>query len=184
MQKSQLPRFPWDKIDIATTDPYPNSYNGNKYLIIAMDLLTSYPEAYPLPENSTQTIAKVLTNKLIPTQPGPIIILSDNGTEYRNKIVKDVFRKLKIEKIYTSPYHPQRNGKLEGWHRMLHDSMRKMIQDDEDNKLIPKILMVYRIISNASGTSPFFNICGRDPILTINTLLQPRPKYIGTQLHR
>ena len=25
---------------------------------------------------------------------------------------------------------------------------------------------------------------GRDPIIPINALLQPRPKFVGTQLHR
>ena len=32
-----------------------------------MDLLTQYPEAYPVPDKSVDTVAKVLTDILIPT---------------------------------------------------------------------------------------------------------------------
>ena len=77
----------------------------------------------------------MLSNKLITTYSCSIKILSNDGTEYKNKIV-EVSKKLKTGRMYTSPYHPQSIGKLEGWHRMLHDSMRKMIQDYEAIRMI------------------------------------------------
>ena len=44
--------------------------------------------------------------------------------------------------------------------------------------------MVYRVIPNISGLPPFFMLYGSEPILPVNILLQPRLKYVGTQLHR
>ena len=76
--------------------PDPTSYNGNTYLITIKDLLLLYPEAYPIPDKSAETIAKVLTQRLIPAHSCYITILSDNGTEYKNKIVEEVCKKLKI----------------------------------------------------------------------------------------
>ena len=83
-----------------------------------------------------------MTDKLILTHLCPITILSDNGTQYKNKIIQKVCKKLKIERIYN-PYHSQHIVKLEGWYRRQHDSMRKMIQNDEAtwDEVIPKILM-------------------------------------------
>ena len=69
----------------------------------------------------------MLTDKLISTHSCPITISFDNGTEYKNDIVKEGFKNFKIERIYKSPYHPGSNGELEEWHRMLHDGMKKMI---------------------------------------------------------
>ena len=40
-----------------------------------------------------------------------------------------MIKKFKRERIYTSPYYPQSSSKLEGWHRMLHGSRRKVIHD-------------------------------------------------------
>ena len=51
--------------------------------------------------------------------------------------------KLRIENSYTSIYHLEHNCILVEWHRMLHDSMRIVIQDHEAiwDELIPKIIM-------------------------------------------
>ena len=40
------------------------------------------------------------------------------------------------------------------------------------------------VIPNVSETSPFFMMYGRNSFSLINTLPQPRPKYVGAQLHR
>ena len=47
-------------------------------------------------------------------------MLSDNGTEFKNTLFKDVAKKLGEEyKVYTPPYRPQCNGKIEGFHRYV-----------------------------------------------------------------
>ena len=131
MQESQLPRYPWDKIAIDTTGLYTSSNNGNKYLITVMDVLNSYPEAYPAPDKSAETAAILLTDNLIPTHSCPVTIISDHCKEYKNRTVKEVCKKFRIERIYTGPDYPQSNGKLGEWYRMLHHSMNIIIQDDE-----------------------------------------------------
>ena len=157
MQKSHLPGFHLDHIAIGTTGPFPISYNGNRYLITVMNLLTSHPETYPVLDKSAEIVAKALSVKLNPTHSCPITVLSDNVTDYKNKTVDEVCKNLRIERIFTSPYHPQSNGKLEGWHRKPHEFMRKLIQDCEAiwTKLMSNILMANRVIPNESGTSPF-----------------------------
>ena len=42
-----------------------------QYLIIVTDLLTLYAEAYPVPDKSSETVAKGLTERLIPTPSCP-----------------------------------------------------------------------------------------------------------------
>ena len=44
-------------------------------------------------------------------------ILSDNGTEFSNKLFENVAKELGEEhKIYSPPYRPQSNGRIEGFH--------------------------------------------------------------------
>ena len=41
-------------------------------------------------------------------------ILSDNGTEFKNKIFEQVAKELGVVyKLYTPPYHPASNGRIE-----------------------------------------------------------------------
>ncbi len=46
----------------------------------------------------------------------PHLILTDQGTNFLSKVLKDVCEHLGIAQLKTSPYHPQSNGQLE---RML-----------------------------------------------------------------
>ena len=42
---------------------------------------------------------------------GSLKILSDNGTEFKNKIFEQVAKELGVEyKLYKPPYHPASNG--------------------------------------------------------------------------
>ena len=59
---------------------------------------------------------------------GSIKILTDNGTEFKNKLFKGVVSKLGTEfSIHSPPYRPQSNGKIEGFHRFLKTCIGKHI---------------------------------------------------------
>ena len=47
-------------------------------------------------------------------------MFSDNGTEFKNKVFEQVAKELGLEyKLYTPPYHPASNGRIEGFHASL-----------------------------------------------------------------
>ena len=55
----------------------------------------------------------------------PRYILSDNGTEFKNSLMDQVWQQLGIERIFSAPYHPQSNGKLEVLHKYLKPTLKK-----------------------------------------------------------
>ena len=47
-------------------------------------------------------------------------ILTDNGTEFKNEVFKEMLQTLGTEKlIHSPPYRPQSNGRIEGFHHYL-----------------------------------------------------------------
>ena len=99
----------------------------------------------------------------------PQFILSDNGTEFKNQIFDKVMEDLGIERIFSAPYHPQSNGKLETFHKFLKPTLKKMCADDQDNwdDYVEQVLGTYRGVPNLpTGESPFFLVYGRDGKLT------------------
>ena len=46
-------------------------------------------------------------------------IISDNGPQFIAKDFKEFIRICGMTHVRTSPYYPQSNGKMEGWHRSL-----------------------------------------------------------------
>ena len=112
----------------------------------------------------------------------PQFILSDNGTEFKNQIFDKVTKDLGIERIFSAPYHPQSNGKLETFHKFLKPTLKKMCADNQDNwdDYVEQVLGTYRGVPNlTTGESPFFLVYGRDGNQPVHQLLQPLTQLLG-----
>ena len=82
-----------------------------------------------------------------------------------------VLKQLGIEGIFSAPYHPQSNGKLEVFHKYLKPTLKKLCEKDLSNwdKYINQVLANYRVTPNlATAEMPFFLVYGRDPNLPLN----------------
>ena len=80
----------------------------------------------PIPEKSADTIVSTFINKYLSMLMCPRYILSDNGTEFKNNLMDQVPKQLGIEQIFSAPYHPQSNGKLEVFHKYLKPTLKKL----------------------------------------------------------
>ena len=88
-------------------------------------------------------------------------------------------------KLYTPPYHPSSNGRIEGFHAFLKACISKHIAPKlEWDALVPLACAAYNFIPNEhSKESPFFLMFGRDPVLPLNTLLEPKIRYLGNDFN-
>ena len=186
LQKMDDVSIPFEKLAIDTCGPYTTSHAGNKYLLTFVDMYSGWPEFYAIPDKSAQTVATVILEKIIPRHGCPAVLLSDNGTEFINAVVKEVCKVLNIYRVRTSPYHPQSNGKLERLHRVWNDIASKNMQDPRSwDEMIPSALLALRTaIHETSQYSPYYLMTGRDPMLPLDTLLRPRARYMGDEPHR
>ena len=93
-----------------------------------------------------------------------------------------VLQQLGIDRIFSAPYHPQSNGKLEVFHNYLKLTLKKLCERDPTNwdKYLNQALASYRITpSLATAESPFFLVYGRDPNLPLHQLLEPMQHFLG-----
>ena len=107
-------------------------------------------------------------------------ILMDNGTEFKNKLFKEVVTKLRTEmSIHSPPYRPQSNGKIEGFHRFLKACIAKHINHGlEWDELMPVATACYNFFPNCNTReSAFFLMFGRDPINKLNQMLYEARRY-------
>ena len=91
-------------------------------------------------------------------------LLTDNGTELKNDLFNTVAEQLRVErKIYTPPYRPQSNGRIEGFHNFLKASLSKHISRNRKwDGVTPLATTSYNWLPNQhSGKSPFFIMFGR-----------------------
>ena len=167
---------PFNKIAIDLIMEGETSNSGNKDILRIIDHLTGWPEAFPNPDKSADTIVSTFRDQYLPVHMCPIYILSDNGTEFKNNIMDQVVKQLGIERIFSAPYHPQSNRKLEVLHKYLKPTLKKLYENDLSNwdKYINQVLASYRVTPNlATAETPFFLVHGRDPNIPLHQLLEP-----------
>ena len=142
---------------------------GNKPILTIIDHLTGWPEAFPIPDKPTDTIVTTCINHYLPVDMCPRYILSDNGTGFKNKLMDQVLQRVGINHIFSAPYHPQSNGKLEIFQKYLKPTLRKLCEKDQTNKdkYLKEVLASYCVIQNlTTAETPFFLVYGRDLNLT------------------
>ena len=182
LQMTEIPDRPFDKIAIDLVTDCKTSTSGNKHILTIIDHLTGWLEAFPIPDKSADTIVATLINHYLLVHMCPRYILSDNGTEFKNNLMDQVLQQLGIDRIFSAPYHPQSNGKLEVFHKYLKPTLKKLCKNDPANwdKYINQVLASYRITPNlATAESPFFLVYGRDPNLPLHQLLEPMQCFLG-----
>lgn len=187
LQETDIPPFPFAKVGLDLSGPYPTTLSGNKYIISFIDIYSGWPEAFPVPDKSADNIVHLILEEIYPRFGCPLQILTDNGTENVNKAVDETLKELNIDHITTSYYSPQGNGKVERFHRTLHDVMAKKIVNDAQtwDIYLNQTLAAIRFHPNESSKfSPYYLLYNRDVVLPLDTLLKPRRRYNGEEQHK
>ena len=164
MEKLPLVGVPFYRVAVDLVGPIlPASEGGHRYILVMVDYATRYPEATPLKNIDTVTVAEALlemwTRVGIPNQ-----VLSDRGTQFVSEVMQEVHRLLSIKGLQTTPYHAQCNGLVERFNGTL-KSMLKKLCDEKPNtwhRYIAPSLFAYREVPQEStGFSPFELLYGR-----------------------
>ena len=187
VQESDMSPYPFAKIAIDLSGSYPETMSGNKYIIGFIDIYSGYPEAFAVKDKKAETVAHLLMEEIIPRHSVPLQIVSDNGTEVVNRIMKETCEELNIIHTTTSYYHPQSNGRIERSHRSLHEILAKLMKEDTrtwDLYLNQALAAIRFNVSESSSFSPFYLLYCRDPTLPIDNIMKPHRKYQGEDLHQ
>ena len=99
---------------------HPPTSHGHHYALTAVCMLTGFTWCVPLKTKTAEEVSKAYLDHIYSNFGGSVKIMMDNGTEFENKLFKEVVEKLGTEfSIHSPPYRPQSNGKIEGYHRFL-----------------------------------------------------------------
>ncbi|XP_049267363.1 uncharacterized protein LOC125756539 [Rhipicephalus sanguineus] len=155
---------PFKRVAIDIVGPLsPMSESGNKYVLTMVDMATRYPDAVALPSIETERVAEALL-EMFSRVGVPREIISDRGTSFLSRLMKELSRLLSFTQLPTTPYHPMANGLVERFNGTLKQMIRRMCQESPkkwDRYLAP-LLFAYREVPQSSlGFSPFDLLYGR-----------------------
>ena len=160
---------------------HPASSKGNCYALTAICMLTGFTFCIPLKNKTAEEVVKAYLNHICCVFGPSKKILTDNGTEFKNKMWEDVYKLLRTQHRVTPIYSPQCNGRIEGFHRFLKATVGKQIQKGlEWDDLVWKATSAYNFFPiESSGISPFFLMFGREAAAKHKLLAEQSTKYVG-----
>jgi len=136
---------PFERIAINIAGPFPDSDKGNRYLLIAMNYFTKWPEVYAIPNQEASTVADTLVTNFFCRFGVPMELHSDQGRNFESRLIQEVQERLRVNKTRTTPLHPQSDGMVERYVKTIKEHLRKVVsthQWDWDERL-PIFLLAY-----------------------------------------
>ena len=160
---------------------HPASSKGNRYMLTAICMLAGFAFFIPLKNKSAEEVVKAYLNHICCLFGPSRKILTDNGTEFKNKMWEKVYKRLRTEHRVTPIYSPQCNGRIEVFHKFLKATVGKQIQKGlEWDDLVWKETSAYNFFpTESSGNSPFFLMFGLEAAAKHMLLAEKYRKYIG-----
>lgn len=140
----ELAHRPFAKIQLDFTElPKVGRY---KYLLVIVDHLTNFVEAFPTARATANTVIKTLLENIIPRYGVIETIDSDRGPHFVSKILKEIMQSLGIKWEYHTPWHPQSSGKVERMNGEIKKQLTKLMLETKTSwiRCLPLALMNIR----------------------------------------
>ncbi|KAK6172537.1 hypothetical protein SNE40_016172 [Patella caerulea] len=155
---------PLDRVQLDILGPFPESRKGNRYILVLVDQFTKWTEAYPLPDQTAESVARKFVNEFISRFGVPLEVHTDQGRNFDSDMMKRLGQLLGWAKTRTTPYHPSSNGLVERFNRTLLQMIRCYIdRQDEWDEYIPLLTSAYRSTPHTSTSlTPNQMMLGRE----------------------
>ncbi|KII64900.1 Transposon Ty3-I Gag-Pol polyprotein [Thelohanellus kitauei] len=166
--------------EVDITGPLNLTERGNKYIVVFTDHFTNWIEAYPIPDQTAQTVAQIMLDNVIARFGVPVQVHSDQGTQFESTLFHHLCMWLGIKKTKTTPYHPMGNGQVERANKTIKEMLRHHVNEwknDWDLHLGLPLLAIRSCVCKKTKFSPAKLCYGRELRLPIDIefpLLQER----------
>ncbi|GBM56499.1 Pro-Pol polyprotein [Araneus ventricosus] len=107
-----VPRHRFDHVHIDLVEPLPPS-RGYTYTLTCVDRFSRWPEAIPLKDIKSETVAFEFYANCIARFGFPERLTPDQGRQFESRLFREFARLLGMKVVHTTPYHPQANGSVE-----------------------------------------------------------------------
>lgn len=163
-----VPNEPFIAISVDHIGPLPESTNGYKYILIAVDHTTRF--VFTKAVSSTATSHAIVFLKELTFMFGlPISVVSDQGSGFMSQNMQKFLQTYNIEHITSCPYFHQANGLVERSVATLKTMLKKYCFNNPstwDETLSKATSFINSSKQGSTKFSPFFLLFGYEPRLT------------------
>ncbi|CAF1539454.1 unnamed protein product [Adineta ricciae] len=169
LQPIEPPAGVWHLLAMDFHGPIsPTSQRGNKYIISLTDILSKFVIVKAVRDCTADTAARFLQEDVICKYGTPKCILTNNGTHFTSNMMAQLFQRLGIVHVYSTPYHPQTNGQIERFNSTMDSKIASLSNSSHSNwdDQLPYVIFNYNTnIHSTANIIPFELMYGRSPVL-------------------
>jgi len=158
--------------------PFPQTKEGCKYILIAVEHFSSWPVAIPMKTQTSLETAQKLVEHVFSVYGSPISIHSDQGKNFESQLLKDVMLLNGISKTRSTSFHTKGNGKAEVFIRTLKQHLRMLVNQDQKDwpQHLPVLCQVHRgLPTHTTSYSPYEIFFGTAMRMPIDSVRGPSP---------
>ena len=142
----------------------------HEFVIVFVDCFSRYTVLVPASNHTADTVSEALLRHVVPYFGTPRRLLSDRGREFVGEVWGKLTRSLGIQRLLTSPYHPEGNSINKRSHRTMNNMLRaRLLRDLPSRKWVVKIpgimLALNAMVHEPHGFSASMIATGREPAL-------------------
>ena len=159
---------PWDSLSVDIVGPLPAD-RRHEFVIVFVDCFSRYSILVPASNHTANTVSDALLRH-VPYFGTPRRLLSDHGREFVGEVWASLTRSLGIQRLLTSPYHPEGNSINERSHRTINNMLRARLLEGVPSRhwvdKIPGIMLALNAMAHEPhGFSASMIATGREPTL-------------------
>ena len=160
---------PWDTLSVDIVGPLPAD-RRHEFVIVFVDCFSRYTVLVPASNHTADTVSEALLRHVMLYFGTPRRLLSDRGREFVGEVWWKLTHSLGIQRLLTSPYHPEGNSINEGSHRTMNNMPRaRLLRDLPSRKWVTEIpgimLALNAMVHEPHGFSASMIATGREPTL-------------------
>ena len=138
----------WDRVAMDLLDMSVTTAKGNRYFLVMVDCFSRWTEACPLSDKTALAVADAFFQHIVCRFGMPMVIHSDQGREFENKVMQELCLLCGSHKTRTTPYHPESDGLVGRFNRTLLIMLAMFAEENRDDwdDLPPAVMMAYHSI--------------------------------------
>ena len=157
---------PWDTLSVDIVGPLPAD-RRHEFIIVFVDCYSRFTILVPASNHTADTVSDALLRHVVPYFGTPRRLLSDRGREFVSEVWETLTSTLGIQRVLTSPYHPEGNSINERSHRTMNNMLRaRLLRDLPSRKWVTEIpgimLALNAMVHEPHGFSASMIATGRE----------------------
>src|SRR5699024_6632222 len=134
-----------------------------RYILVAQDAFSKWPEALAVPNCTTDVINEWITSAIINRFGVPDEVMTDHGSQFDSVEFKRFAEETGFEQLNAASYHHQTNGIVERFNRTLEGEVRTTAeQSNQWDEVVDRCLLSYRTtIHKSTRKSPYEIVFGK-----------------------